>query len=75
MRDRTTYYQRNRERILNRAKEYYKNNKEMLREKARNKYRNNLIGKKKYPRKREIWSKREYSRNRYQNLSEENKQN
>ena len=54
MRDRTTYYQRNRETILNRAKEYYKNNKEMLREKARNKYRNNLIGKKKYPRKREI---------------------
>ena len=54
MRDRTTHYQRNRERILNRAKEYYKNNKEMLREKARNKYRNNLIGKKKYPRKREI---------------------
>ena len=54
MRDITTYYQRNRERILNRAKEYYKNNKEMLREKARNKYRNNLIGKKKYPRKREI---------------------
>ena len=54
MRDRTTYYQRNRERKLNRAKEYYKNNKEMLREKARNKNRNNLIGKKKYPRKREI---------------------
>ena len=75
MRDRTTYYQRNRERKLNRAKEYYKNNKEMLREKARNKNRNNLIGKKKYPRKREIWSKREYSRNRYQNMSEENKQN
>ena len=30
----TTYYQRNRETILNRAKCYYKNNKKVLREKA-----------------------------------------
>ena len=35
----TTYYQRNREPILNRAKDYYENNKEALRERARNKYR------------------------------------
>ena len=35
----TTYYQRNREVILNRANQYYKNNKEVLREKAKNKYR------------------------------------
>ena len=28
----TTYYQRNREVILNRGKNYYKNNKELLRE-------------------------------------------
>ena len=35
----TTYYQRNKEVILNRTKEYYQNNKEVLREKARNKYR------------------------------------
>ena len=28
----TTYYQRNREIILNRAKDYYKNNKEVLSE-------------------------------------------
>ena len=28
----TTYYQRIRELILNRAKDYYKNNKELLRE-------------------------------------------
>ena len=28
----TTYYQRNREVILNRAKDYYKNNKELLRQ-------------------------------------------
>ena len=28
----TTYYQRNREKILNRAKDYYENDKERLRE-------------------------------------------
>ena len=28
----TTYYERNRDVILNRAKDYYKNNKELLRE-------------------------------------------
>ena len=35
-----TYYQRNREVILNRAKGYYENDKERLREKTRDKYRN-----------------------------------
>ena len=35
----TTYYQRNRKVILNRAKYYYENNKELLREGAKNKYR------------------------------------
>ena len=35
-----TYYQKNRDVILNRAKYYYKNNKERLREQARDKYRN-----------------------------------
>ena len=35
-----TYYQRNREVALNKAKDYYENNKEKLREQARNKYRN-----------------------------------
>ena len=35
----TTYYQRNREVMLNRANEYHKINKEVLREKAKNKYR------------------------------------
>ena len=35
-----TYYQRNRDVILNRAKDYYENDKERLREQARNKYRN-----------------------------------
>ena len=35
----TTYYQRNKEVILNRANDYYKHNKEVLRERAKNKYR------------------------------------
>ena len=35
----TTYHQRNREVILNRAKDYYENNKELLKERAKNKYR------------------------------------
>ena len=32
----TTYYQRNRDTMLNRAKNYYENNKELLRERAKN---------------------------------------
>ena len=35
-----TYYQRKRGVILNRAKDYYENDKERLREQAKNKYRN-----------------------------------
>ena len=35
-----TYYQRNRDVILNRAKDYYENDKERLREQAKNKYKN-----------------------------------
>ena len=35
-----TYYQRNRDVILNRAKDYYENDKERIREQARDKYRN-----------------------------------
>ena len=38
--DEETYYQRNRDLILNRAKDYYENDKERLREQARDKYRN-----------------------------------
>ena len=38
--DNTTYYQRNREIMLNRAKGYNENGEERLREQARNKYRN-----------------------------------
>ena len=37
--DNTTYYQRNREIMLNRAKNYYENDKARLREQERNKYR------------------------------------
>ena len=36
----TTYYQRNRKIIRNRAKGYYENNNQRLREQARNNYRN-----------------------------------
>ena len=36
----TTYYQRNREIILTRAKDYYENDKERLIEQARDRYRN-----------------------------------
>ena len=50
----TTYYQRNREVILNRAKDYYENNKELLRERAKNKYRE-LSEEEKY--KERIWKK------------------
>ena len=35
-----TYYQRNREVILNRGKYYYEKDKERLQKQARNKYRN-----------------------------------
>ena len=35
-----TNYQRNRDVIINRAKYYYENNKERLREQAKDKYRN-----------------------------------
>ena len=61
----TIYYQRNRETILNRAKEFYKNSKETLREQARNKYRGLS--------EKEKDIKREYGKNRYHNMSEEKK--
>ena len=35
-----TYYQRNRDVILNRTKDYYKNDQDRLREQARDKYGN-----------------------------------
>ena len=39
MMSQTTYCQRNKDIMLNRAKEYYENNKELLRKRAKNKYR------------------------------------
>ena len=57
----TTYYQRNKGVILNRAKEDYENNKEVLRKKARNKYRELS--------EKEKDIKREYGRNSYRNMS------
>ena len=51
------YYQRNREVILNKAKDYYENNKEKIREQARSKYRNLH---------EEKIKKREYGKNRCQ---------
>ena len=50
-----TYYQRNRDVILNRAKDYYENDKEKLREQASDKCRNlSEEGKNK---KKRIWKK------------------
>ena len=53
--DNTTYYQRNREIMLNRAKDYYENDKERLRKQARDKYRN-LFEEDKIKKKR-LWEK------------------
>ena len=36
---RATYYERNRDVILNRAKDHFENNEELLRERTKNKYR------------------------------------
>ena len=60
-----TYYQRNQDLILNRAKDYHKNDKERLKEQARGKYRNLS--------EEEKNTKRKYGRNRYRNMSEEKK--
>ena len=61
-----TYYKRNNQTILNRAKDYYKKNKERLREKAKNKHKELSEEEKNI--------KRKYGRNRYHNMYEENKQ-
>ena len=62
----TTYFQGNRDVILNRAKDYYENDKKRLREQARDKYRNLSEEDKN--------KKREYGRNIYHNMSEEKRQ-
>ena len=61
-----TYYQKNLDVILNRAKDYYENIKERLKEQARNKYRNLS--------EEEKNKKRESGKNRYRDMSEEKKQ-
>ena len=43
----TTYYQRNREVILNRAKDYYENKKELLREREQKINTKNYLNRKK----------------------------
>ena len=53
--DNTTYYQRNREKILNKAKDYYKNNNERLREHVKNKYRS--LSEEDKIKKKRIWKK------------------
>ena len=60
-----TYYQQNRDVILNRAKYYYENDKERSRTQARNKYRNLS--------EEEKNKKRKYEKNIYRNMSEEEK--
>ena len=62
-----TYHQRNKDVMLNKAKDYYKNDKERLREQARNKYRNLSEEEKKN-------KKREHGKKRYHSMSEEKKQ-
>ena len=60
-----TYYQRNQDVILNRAKDYYENDKERLRKQARDKYRNLS--------EEEKNKKWEYEKNWYRNMSEDKK--
>ena len=61
-----TYYPRNRDVILNRAKDRYENDEERLREQAINKYRSLL--------EEEKNKKREYGKNRYHKMPEKKKQ-
>ena len=62
----TTYYQRNKETILKRAKRYYHDNIQDLRERANNKCRELS--------EEEKDIKREHGRNIYNNMSEKKKQ-
>ena len=68
----TTCYQKNREVILNKAKDCNENNKELLRERERERER----AKNRYRElsKDEKNIKREYGKKRYHNMSEEKKQ-
>ena len=61
-----TYYQKNKDTILNRAKAYYENNKEILRERAKNRYRELPADEKDL--------KKQYQKDRYNNMTVEEKQ-
>ena len=50
-----TYYQRNRDVMLNRTKDYYENDKERWREQAGDKYRN--LSEEEKNKKKRIWKK------------------
>ena len=50
-----TYYQRNRDVMLNKAKDYYKNNKERLKGQARDKYWN--LSQEEKLKKENLWKK------------------
>ena len=58
-----TYYQRNQDVILNRAKDCYENDKARLREQERDKYRNLS--------EEEKNKTREYGKNRFRNMTNE----
>ena len=60
-----TYYERNRDVILNRAKDYYEHNKELLRERAKSKYRELSENEKDV--------KRQLQRDRYHTMTAEKK--
>ena len=50
-----TYYKKNQDVALSKAKDYYKNNKDRLREQARDKYRN--LSEEEKNKKNRIWKK------------------
>ena len=56
-----TYYQKNKDVILNKAKDYYKNNSDKIKKQARHKYNN----------PEEKIKKIIYEKNKYHNTSEE----
>ena len=60
-----TYYPRNGDVILNKAKDYYENDKERLRVQASDKYRKLSEEQKN--------KKRDYGKNRYHNMTEDKK--
>ena len=66
---RATYYERNRDVILNRAKDCFENNKELLRERERAKNKSRELSEK------EKDAKRQYQKNKYHNMSDEKKKN